>query len=188
MCDSCCRRCANKASPAATRGWRRSSTGSPYGTDRARPLVRREQLALDHGDDLPRRRVPHPDRPRTRKFHDRQTNGPVSIRATDAATSNFLDIVCLRSAVSGAPEGAVHNEIASNWGLARMRTEPPGRSPCARSMDGRVSPKSRLNKQRSPPDPITLTVPETPSRQFRHTWRRHPVADLLLLRRPFDAR
>src|SRR5208283_1533230 len=53
----------------------------------------------------------------------------------------------------------------------------PDRSPCARSMDGRASPRSRLNKQRltSLPDPITLIPPETPSRQFQHNSRRHPM-------------
>src|SRR5271166_2382982 len=36
----------------------------PPGTDGARPLGDRERPALGHGYDLPRRRVPHPNRQR----------------------------------------------------------------------------------------------------------------------------
>jgi transposase-like protein len=51
------------------------------------------------------------------------------------------------------------------------------RSPCARSTDGRASPRSRGRKQRltSLPDPITITAPETSSWQFQHKSRRHPA-------------
>src|SRR5690242_5413573 len=56
-----------------------------------------------------------------------------------------------------------------------VRRSPQARSPCARSTDGRAWPRSRQSKQRltSPPEPITITPPETSPRQFQHNSRRH---------------
>jgi len=56
------------------------SAGVSHGADRSQPLVHRQQPALDHGYDLSRRRMPCPDRPRTRQFHDSQAHGVNLIR------------------------------------------------------------------------------------------------------------
>ena len=44
--------------------------------DRPQPLGDREQPALGHGHDLPRRRMPGPNRSRARQLHHHQTHGP----------------------------------------------------------------------------------------------------------------
>ena len=50
--------------------------GQPAGADRAQSLGGGEQPALGDGHDLPRRRVPGPNRSCAGQFHHRQTHGP----------------------------------------------------------------------------------------------------------------
>ena len=49
---------------------------SLLGPDRPQPLGDREQPALGHGHDLPRRRMPGPNRSRSGQLHHHQAHGP----------------------------------------------------------------------------------------------------------------
>ena len=51
------------------------AAGAPARADRPQPLGNREQPPLGHGHDVPRRRVPGPNRPRTRQLHHHQAHG-----------------------------------------------------------------------------------------------------------------